>query len=123
MIVYKAIKNSQVDSIRYEVWAENFSLKLKNKSELKKVSQLEGIEKIAISNYIDSSGLDYKTTFNISCVDENYIKVNGLELESGRMPRDKNEIVIETWILKNINSKINFGDRISLDLYNNGKEI
>lgn len=123
VIVYNGVKESEVINIKYEISSDNFRVKLKDKNQLEEIKSRPGVELIGRSNYIDSSSEKSNTTFNILSVDKDYLKINKLDLLSGRMPEKTNEIALEQWVLKNLNSDLKIGDNVVLSQFNNENTI
>ena len=72
VIVYNGVKESEINSIKYEISPDNFKVKLKDKNQLEEMKSRPGVELIGRSNYIDSSSKKSNTTFNILSVNKDY---------------------------------------------------
>ena len=123
VIVYNGVKESEINSIKYEISPDNFKVKLKDKNQLEEIKSRPGVELIGRSTYIDSSSEKSNTTFNILSVNKDYLKINKIDLLSGRMPENTNEIALEEWVLKNLKKDLRLGDSIVLSQYNNENTI
>ncbi len=123
VIVYNGVKESEINSIKYEISPDNFKVKLKDKNQLEEMKSRPGVELIGRSNYIDSSSKKSNTTFNILSVNKDYLKINKIDLLYGRMPENTNEIALEEWVLKNLKKDLRLGDSIVLSQYNNENTI
>ena len=123
VIVYNGVKESEINSIKYEISPDNFKVKLKDKNQLEEIKSRPGVELIGRSNYIDSSSKKSNTTFNILSVNKDYLKINKIDLLYGRMPENTNEIALEEWVLKNLKKDLRLGDSIVLSQYNNENTI
>ncbi len=123
VIVYNGVKESEINSIKYEISPDNFKVKLKDKNQLEEIKSRPGVELIGRSTYIDSSSEKSNTTFNILSVNKDYLKINKIDLLSGRMPENTNEIALEEWVLKNLKKDLRLGDSIVLSQYNNKNTI
>jgi len=123
VIVYNGVKESEINSIKYEISPDNFKVKLKDKNQLEEIKSRPGVELIGRSTYIDSSSEKSNTTFNILSVNKDYLKINKIDLLSGRMPKNTNEIALEEWVLKNLKKDLRLGDSIVLSQYNNENTI
>lgn len=90
---------------------------------MEEIKSRPGVELIGRSTYIDSSSEKSNTTFNILSVNKDYLKINKIDLLSGRMPENTNEIALEEWVLKNLKKDLRLGDSIVLSQYNNENTI
>ena len=90
---------------------------------MEEIKSRPGVELIGRYTYIDSSSEKSNTTFNILSVNKDYLKINKIDLLSGRMPENTNEIALEEWVLKNLKKDLRLGDSIVLSQYNNENTI
>jgi hypothetical protein len=110
----------EAQKIKYETDIYDFYVEHRSSRDLEKIRENKDIQYLGLSaEYatIMKSGDDFATLLEAN---DNYILSN-TKLESGRLPKNDNEIVAERWVLKNFGVQTSVGNDISLDLKVDGK--
>ena len=121
-ILSKSAKEADVAKMKYE--CGNFHVRYKDlsKEQLDIVSKNKDIQKIGLTSYYDSNNPDGDLMINIIRVNKEYIKSENSEIVYGKFPTKQNEIALEKWVLNNMRIEPKVGEKVTIDLYNKGKE-
>lgn len=115
----RSAQQADLDRLKRETGKYHAYFKDINKDQLKIVKSGKDIKDIGITSYYASSDVGEKLPINIIYSDENYLN-SDTELLKGRFPKDKNEVVIEEWILNSMGLESKLNQEITFKLY--GKE-
>lgn len=115
----RSAQQADLDMLKRETGKYHAYFKDINKDQLKIVKNGKDIKDIGITSYYASSDVGEKLPINILYSDENYLNID-TELLKGRFPKDKNEVVVEEWILNSMGLEPKLNQEITFKLY--GKE-
>lgn len=114
---YGDLNDTQVEDI------ENIKVNGLNKdsSKSKKNNNLN-ISKLGLLTYYDSSTPDSDDLMNIVSVNRELLELQNTELIKGNFPKKTNEVVIEKWVLDNLEVKAEVGQKVTVDLFGRKKK-
>lgn len=118
--LFESEKQADIAMIEYELGSYHVKFSDINKKSLKKLFNNKNIKEIGLERYSDSNSEGNKT-FNIIEADTNYLQFYNTEIIEGKMPKKSNEILLEPWVISSLNLPKSINQKITLDLYNNGK--
>lgn len=80
------------------------------------------ISKLGLLTYYDSSTPDSDDLMNIVSVNRELLELQNTELIKGNFPKKANEVVIEKWVLDNLEVKAEVGQKVTVDLFGRKKK-
>lgn len=80
------------------------------------------ISKLGLLTYYDSSTPDSDDLMNIVSVNRELLELQNTELIKGNFPKKTNEVVIEKWVLDNLEVKAEVGQKVTVDLFGRKKK-
>ncbi|KNF09020.1 ABC-type transport system, involved in lipoprotein release, permease component [Gottschalkia purinilytica] len=92
-----------------------------NLNQIEKIKENKNIRTLASSFYYDTWNTENKLTVKMLGADEKILYMESTELESGRFPKEPNEIAIEKWVLDRLNIKHELGQTLNMNLEENGQ--
>lgn len=118
----KSAKVAEVAKIKYECGNNHVKYKDLNQKQLNILEKNKDIHEIGITSYYDSNKPNGDFMINLQKANEQYIKSCNSKMVKGKFPNKSNEIALEEWVIKNIGVEPKIGQKITIDLYNTGKE-
>lgn len=116
----RGAQQAELDSMKRETGTNHVHFKDINKEQLELVKKGKDIKNLSITSYYASTDVGEKLPINISHATENYLTSNS-KIIKGRYPKEKNEIVIEEWILNSMGLEPNINQELTFKLYQKDK--
>lgn len=116
----RSAQQADVDRMKRESGTHHVKFKDISKEQLEIVKKGNDIKEIGITSNYASSDLGEKLPINIVRASENYLNKDS-KLLKGRFPKDKNEVVVEKWILNCLGLEPNINQEITFKLYKKDK--
>lgn len=116
----KSAQQADINRTKRELGTYHVYYKDIDKNQLEIVKKGKDIENIGITSYYASTDVSEKLPINILYADNNYLNDES-EIVKGRLPKDKNEVVLEAWILNSMGLKPEVGQALTFKLYNKEK--
>ena len=114
---YGDLNDTQVNDI------ENIKVNGLNEDNSKsKNNNNPNISKLGLLTYYDSSTPDSDDLMNIVSVNRELLELQNTELIKGNFPKKTNEVVIEKWVLDNLEVKAEVGQKVTVDLFGRKKK-
>lgn len=114
---YGDLNDTQVEDI------ENIKVNGLNEDNSKsKKNNNPNISKLGLLTYYDSSTPDSDDLMNIVSVNRELLELQNTELIKGNFPKKTNEVVIEKWVLDNLEVKAEVGQKVTVDLFGRKKK-
>ncbi|MGL5379350.1 ABC transporter permease [Clostridium sp.] len=88
-----------------------------NKDEIKILKENTFIDKVGTEIFIEQIGLTDLTMINLFSYDKTLMELKSKTIVNGDMPHNKNEIVLEEWVLDLLGENIEIGDTITLNVF------
>ena len=82
----------------------------------------DNIGKLGLITYYDSSTPESDDLTNIASVNRELLELQNTELIKGNFPKKTNEVVIEKWVLDNLEVKAEVGQKVTVDLFGRKKK-
>lgn len=114
--ISKSAKQTEVDIIKYDTGSSHLRLSKINENQLDTLKSIKDINNIGVTSLYDSYNYKDKVLMNIVCADKEYLELDDGSLKEGNFPKNVNEIVLEEWVLKNLNISSKIGTLIKLEL-------
>ncbi|CEN23308.1 ABC transporter permease [[Clostridium] sordellii] len=120
----KSAKQADIDKLKYETGTSHVRYKDVDNKQLEEIQKNKdkNIEQIGVSSYYDSTNPNSDMMINLIKADKGYIKIGNSEVIAGKFPTNSNEIALESWVLKNMGLSNKIGQKITLDLFSEGKK-
>lgn len=116
----RSAQQADVNRTKREMGTYHVYYKDIDKNQLKIVKEGKDIKNIGITSYYASTDVNEKLPINILYADNNYLNDESAIIE-GRLPKGKNEVVLEAWILNSMGLKPEVGQELTFKLYNQDK--
>ena len=114
---YGDLNDTQVEDI------ENIKVNGLNEDNSKsKKNNNPNISKLGLLTYYDSSTPDSDDLMNIVSVNRELLELQNTELIKGNFPKKADEVVIEKWVLDNLEVKAEVGQKVTVDLFGRKKK-
>lgn len=114
---YGDLNDTQVKDI------ENIKINGLNEDNSKsKKNNNPNISKLGLLTYYDSSTPESDDLMNIVSVNRELLELQNTELIKGNFPKKANEVVIEKWVLDNLEVKAEVGQKVTVDLFGRKKK-
>ena len=114
---YGDLNDTQVKDI------ENIKINgLNEDSSKSKKNNNPNISKLGLLTYYDSSTPESDDLMNIVSVNRELLELQNTELIKGNFPKKANEVVIEKWVLDNLEVKAEVGQKVTVDLFGRKKK-
>lgn len=104
----RSAQQADVNRTKREMGTYHVYYKDIDKNQLKIVKEGKDIKNIGITSYYASTDVNEKLPINILYADNNYLNDESAIIE-GRLPKGKNEVVLEAWILNSMGLKPEVG--------------
>lgn len=116
----RSSQQADVNSTKRETGTYHTYYKDIDKEQLEIVKKGKDIKNIGITSYYASTDVNEKLPINILYADNNYLDDES-EIIEGRLPKEKNEVVLEAWILNSMGLKPKVEQELTFKLYNKDK--
>lgn len=115
-IVTNTIQNHDINDTIHNVGNYNFYTNNLNEKQLKILKKDNGVKYIGLEEFIGSTKSDNEVYEKLSGINNDYLKAHNLKLISGKLPSEKNEILVENWVADNLDLKENMKITLGLRL-------
>ncbi|QAT60450.1 hypothetical protein EQM13_02110 [Acidilutibacter cellobiosedens] len=95
-ILSQSAKVLEVEYLKYDNGNFHVVYSEINKKQLEEIRNTEGIKNIAVKSFYDGFNYNDILFISLNCVDENYLPINNSKIIKGRLPKNENEIALET---------------------------
>lgn len=92
---------AELQKMKYNTGAHHIEIDRVNKNQINKISKNKNIDNLGLFTINKSTSKEEKQNIPIASVNEDYIKSNS-KIVKGRFPKNQNEIIAETWVLRNL---------------------
>lgn len=116
----KSAQQAGLERVKRETGTYHTYYKDINKEQLDIVKEGKDIKNIGVTSYYASTDTGEKLPINILYADNNYINDES-EIIKGRLPKEKNEVVLEAWILNSMGLEPKVGQELTFKLYDKEK--
>ncbi|MGG2466261.1 ABC transporter permease [Paraclostridium bifermentans] len=120
----KTEKMNELQTMKYNTGIYHTTFKDLDYNQLEKIEKSSDVENVGAFNFHGiTTDKEKQSVIMINC-NEDYI-ISNSKLEKGRLPKEKNEIVAEEWVLKNLGIQPTLNQNIKLnveDINNNVKD-
>lgn len=117
-ILSQSAKVLEVEYLKYDNGNFHVVYSEINKKQLEEIRNTEGIKNIAVKSFYDGFNYNDILFISLNCVDENYLPINNSKIIKGRLPKNENEIALETWVISNLGIKPDLNQTIDVKLEN-----
>lgn len=118
--ISRSAQQADLEMMKRELGTNHVRFKDINTKQLDIVKQGNDIRKLSITSNYASSDVGEQLPININYATENYLNESS-KLIKGRYPKEKNEVVVEEWILNSMGLKPNLNQEIIFKLYKKEK--
>ena len=116
----RSAQQADLDRLKRETGTSHVYFKDISKKQLDTIKKRDDISSLSTTSYYASTDVGEKLPINILKASENYL-TKDTKLLKGRFPENKNEIVVEEWVLNSMGLEPNVNQEITFNLYKKDK--
>ncbi|UOW68551.1 ABC transporter permease [Paraclostridium bifermentans] len=118
----KTEKMNELQTMKYNTGIYHTTFKDLDYNQLEKIEKSSDVENVGAFNFHGiTTDKEKQSVIMINC-NEDYI-ISNSKLEKGRLPKEKNEIVAEEWVLKNLGIQPTLNQNIKLNVEDINKNV
>lgn len=118
----KTEKMNELQTMKYNTGIYHTTFKDLDYNQLEKIEKSSDVENVGAFNFHGiTTDKEKQSVIMLNCNDD-YI-ISNSKLEKGRLPKEKNEIVAEEWVLKNLGIQPTLNQNINLNVEDINKNV
>lgn len=118
----KTEKMNELQTMKYNTGIYHTTFKDLDYNQLEKIEKSSDVENVGAFNFHGiTTDKEKQSVIMLNCNDD-YI-ISNSKLEKGRLPKEKNEIVAEEWVLKNLGIQPTLNQNIKLNIEDINKNV
>ncbi|WP_195336136.1 ABC transporter permease [Paraclostridium bifermentans] len=118
----KTEKMNELQTMKYNTGIYHTTFKDLDYNQLEKIEKSSDVENVGAFNFHGiTTDKEKQSVIMLNC-NEDYI-ISNSKLEKGRLPKEKNEIVAEEWVLKNLGIQPTLNQNIKLNVEDTNKNV
>lgn len=118
----KTEKMNELQTMKYNMGIYHTTFKDLDYNQLEKIEKSSDVENVGAFNFHGiTTDKEKQSVIMLNCNDD-YI-ISNSKLEKGRLPKEKNEIVAEEWVLKNLGIQPTLNQNINLNVEDINKNV
>ncbi|WP_345968971.1 hypothetical protein, partial [Clostridium sp. ATCC 25772] len=118
----KTEKMNELQTMKYNTGIYHTTFKDLDYNQLEKIEKSNDVENVGAFNFHGiTTDKEKQSVIMLNCNDD-YI-ISNSKLEKGRLPKEKNEIVAEEWVLKNLGIQPTLNQNIKLNIEDINKNV
>lgn len=114
--------NLELQKMKYQTGIYHAEFKGIDKKQLKIIEENENIQQIGLLSLYNSTSKKEKQSIDIMSANNDYILSNS-KLVEGKLPKEKNEMIAEAWVLRSLGIEPKVNSEITLNVKNEKNEF